>query len=522
MQRPGLFYPHKTQSGFTILLFMELTRRILVALTIFTLAIVTFLWLQGQIKEERYGLTDLLHGEPRPDDQHPHPSQSDTLRPLRPEDVALLSQLDHEYAQLAQRVIPAVVSISTVRSHQLPTISGQPSPDATGQKQLHQPGLGSGVIVSTEGHVLTNFHVIKKVEGIEVTIHTGESHRASIIGSDPLLDIAVLKIDSDRKDFPALAFGDSDEIMVGHSILAAGNPLGLSGTVTRGMVSAKERNLTDGAPSLIQTDAVINPGSSGGPIVNRMGEIIGITVAIYKGGKEASGWQGVALALPSNPARETYEAILQRGRPLFGYLGITVGREIVSGGIAITGIVAGSPAADATLELGDLLVEFDGIRQKSARGFLAAVLRTAPGKKVKLVVLRDEQEMALEAIIKERPSETADPSQGPTDAAITSIRKALGIRIRNLTKAELLRAGTFPTSPGVFVTAIDPESPFSPILGEGDMIVQIDNLPVGDVNSLWNALSMLPSGTEAMIYVVANGKIQALKFVPRDMESRTN
>lgn len=501
---------------------MELTRRILVALTIFTLAIASFVWFRGGTAD-RYGLLELLQGQQRPKAELTAPSAGvgaesalESMSPLRPEEIPLLSQLDQEYALLTSRVIPAVVSITTIRAGSVAKISRDSSGEKTKNQQFHQPGLGSGVLVSKEGHVLTNHHIIREVDGIEVTTHDGEAYQASIIGSDPLLDIAVLKIDSEKVDFPALPFGDSDEIQVGQSVIAAGNPLGLSGTITRGIISAKGRDLADGTTDLIQTDTVINPGSSGGPLVNTRGEIIGITHSIYKGGKEASGWQGVALAVPANSARETFETIQERGKPLFGYFGVTVGREVVSGAIAVVGIVEGSPAQAAQLELGDLILEFNGAPTRSAKTFLRSVLRSAPGEKISLKVLRQNKSIDLQAVMSERPDPekvTAQKNQ-PIEKVVAFIRNRLGITSRNLTREELLRAGSFPVSPGVLIVDVDPGSPFFQTLEEGDLVMQINHLPVGDVNSFWKVLSGLPSGEEAVMYVIARGKKQALKFVP--------
>ncbi len=189
------------------------------------------------------------------------------------------------------------------------------------QTQVACVVLGSGVIVSADGYVVTNFHVIQGAAQVHIVTNDGETHEAEVIGSNPEADIAVLRIVG-GKDFPALAFADSDEVKVGQLVFAVGNPFGLNGTVTHGIISAT-RKLSGTDHTLLQTDTVINPGNSGGPMVNIRGEIIGINLAIYQGQQSVHTWQGIGFTIPANEAKVAYEGILKKhasnpGRWLFG------------------------------------------------------------------------------------------------------------------------------------------------------------------------------------------------------------
>ena len=242
------------------------------------------------------------------------------------EDVQLLARLNSEYTRLVGRVVPSVVSIDTVgeRRERLNYLG------KTYERTWETNGIGSGVIVTPEGHVVTNEHVINGTLGMKVTLHDGRTFPARLIGKDPTLDVAVLRIDGDGP-FEALNFGDSGRVQPGEMVFAVGNPFGLGETVTQGIISAKERSISDRQRDLFQTDAAINPGNSGGPLVNFQGEIIGINVAIYSPDTENRGFAGVGFSIPSNDVRDTFRQILERGRPVRGFLGLN-GRDLSSAG----------------------------------------------------------------------------------------------------------------------------------------------------------------------------------------------
>jgi len=259
--------------------------------------------------------------------------ESSLLRavPLDLNNIGILEEVNRSLADLTDAVVPSVVSIDTTTSVKVTRVVPADPFGFFGYRQsenYQSPGLGSGFIVTSEGHIMTNHHVVAGVDKIRVTLHDGGQYEAEWIGSDPNVDVAVLQLKApEGGQLPALqplSFGDSEAVRVGEMVLAVGNPFGLSETVTRGIISAKQRELSDGANEYFQVDAVINPGNSGGPLVNVRGEVIGVNVAIFTGQQDVRFWQGIGLAIPANEAKEVFEAIVL-GRPLIrGYIGLEV------------------------------------------------------------------------------------------------------------------------------------------------------------------------------------------------------
>ena len=287
-------------------------------------------------------------------------------------------------AGIAQRVLPSVVSISTETS------SGSAS--------------GSGFIIESSGYILTNNHVVEGVTGgsaITVTLNSGRSLPATIVGTDTAYDLAVLKISA--RNLRALQFGDSDKIQVGDPVIAVGSPLGLSGTVTSGIISAKDRAVTAGGSSgessfinALQTDAAINPGNSGGPLVDATGAVIGVNSAIASLGSSVGGQSGsigLGFAIPINQARKTANQLIKSGRATYPILGISLDLNYAQGGAKITntptGIHAGSPAEAAGLKAGDIITKFDGKTINGPDELIVAVRARNVGDKVTLSYLRD-------------------------------------------------------------------------------------------------------------------------------------
>lgn len=394
---------------------MENLRRLLFAIFVFALAAILFSWWrQGR---EGYGVLNLLQGE------KPSPA---ALTPAKGPKVALdelplMSRLNDEFAKLSAAVLPSVVSVTTktVRPGQM---SWHPFYGLIGEREQIVPGLGSGVIISKEGHVVTNYHVIEGVAEVEITTNDNKKYPALLLGYNKERDIALLKIDSPRFDFPALSFANSDEVKVGQIVLAVGNPFGLSGTVTQGIISARDRHLSDSQFDYLQTDTVINPGNSGGPLVNIRGEIIGINVAIYRGDATVRAWQGVGLAVPSNEARMVVDGILAQlkedakrtaanttGK---GYLGLEVSSEPVEidpvwgtsrRGALVTDIGRNSPAEEAGLHPGDVVTKFQGMAFRSPGDLLQIIRTQPPGSEVKLEVIRNNKMGDIIARLGTRP-----------------------------------------------------------------------------------------------------------------------
>ncbi len=302
--------------------------------------------------------------------------------------VEILSRINQEYARLTKAVVPSVVSIDTagVRTERLMDLWGRAR-----VRSYPTQGQGSGVIVSKEGHIVTNHHVIAGQQKIRITLHGGKTYSATMIGEDPLLDIAVIKIDS-NETFTPLRLGDSSLAEVGQIVFAVGNPFGLGETVTQGIISAKERSLSDNQRDLFQTDAAINPGNSGGPLVNLTGEIIGINVAIFSVDRDNPSFQGVGFSIPSNDVREALEQIIRRGRPVRGFLGVQM-RDIDDAvrtelgypdatGSAVLGITPGSPAEKAGLKPEDVIRTYDGTTVTDTTQLIGLVQASEIGEKV--------------------------------------------------------------------------------------------------------------------------------------------
>lgn len=394
---------------------MDTLRRLLFSFLIFSLASGLFAWW----RQDRggYGLIPFLQGQV--------PPASITLAQVTPpnapvvteDEVPILAQLNRESAKLAAGVLPSVVSVTT-RTVQQGAVSWHPFFGLVGERPRVVPGLGSGAIISTDGHVITNYHVIEGVSEIVIMTNDEKKYPATILGASEERDIALLQIQSDRTDFPALSFADSDAARVGEIVFAVGNPFGLNGTVTQGIISARDRRLAESEQDYLQTDTVINPGNSGGPLVNIQGKIVGINVAIYRGDANVRAWQGVGLAVPANDAKLIIDAIegqIKTGGSLdmqMGYLGVELSRDPVTidrslllpkNGALVTDVDPRSPAARAGLAPGDVIVKLDDQTFDTPSDLLNRVKRYTVGQSVVLGVIRDGRLVEIEAVLGPRP-----------------------------------------------------------------------------------------------------------------------
>jgi serine protease DegS len=285
------------------------------------------------------------------------------------------------------------------------------------QKRLEN-SLGSGVIVNSQGFILTNNHVIQGADEIEVALHDGRTAPATIVGADPESDLAILKVDI--SNVPAITFGHSESLRVGDVVLAIGNPFGVGQTVTSGIVSATGRSQLGLSTfeNFIQTDAAINPGNSGGALINTAGQLVGINTAIFS---RSGGSQGIGFAIPVSLAKGVMKQIIEHGRPLRGWLGVEVqdlnptlaesfGLGDASGAL-IAGIQADTPASKAGLQPGDVITQVNDQPITSGRSLMNAIASNAPGTKLKLKVIRQGEEMDKDVVLGERPQ----PQQQPTE-----------------------------------------------------------------------------------------------------------
>jgi serine protease Do len=444
----------------------------------------------------------------------PEPFTLPSDAPLDVGDTELLSRLNNEYAKLTEAVVPSVVSIDTSGIRSEPRYFW-----GSGMQMQNYPtqGQGSGVIVSREGHVMTNHHVIAGQKKIQITLHNGKTYAARLIGEDTLLDIAVLKIDG-NDTFTPLKMGDSTEVKVGQIVMAIGNPFGLGETVTQGIISAKERSLSDNQRDLFQTDAAINPGNSGGPLVNLRGEIIGINVAIYSPDKQNPGFQGVGFSIPSNDAKDSLLQILERGRPIRGFLGINQMRNVDQavrnalrysgpGGAAVLEVLPGSPAQAAGLLYGDIVESVNHEKIKTYAQLFSLIQRAKVGEVLHLDVWRKGQSMSLKATVAE--SEAASQNvQAPVESAAEGqardpeeILNALGIQVRDLSVQERLRGYR-----GVVVTGLARSGLAADLLEKGDLIYAVNRSRIGSASEFFLYLAASAAVQDTTLSIVREGQ----------------
>lgn len=496
-------------------------RRFLTLVLAFVLAFVVVY--AGRALRGGHGLLDWL----KPAGHAPGRSEVYTLPkapPLELDDVELLSRLNNEYARLTHAVVPSVVSIDTegirtVRQY-----------DPWGQPRLRQMAVqeqGSGVIVTSEGHVVTNYHVIADKQQLQVTLHDGKSYPASLIGEDRVLDIAVLKIDGEGP-FTPLIFGDSDMAQVGQMVFAVGNPFGLGETVTQGILSARDRSLSDTQRDLFQTDAAINPGNSGGPLVNLRGEIIGINVAIYSPDRANPGFQGVGFSIPANDVKDSLMAILESGRPVRGYLG--VGMEDLTpkwraelgydgSGALVRMVTRDSPAEASGLAVNDVVVKFDGKPVRGSRHLLNMVQQTRAGTAVQLDVWRAGKELTLRAVIAEASSAKAQVSAPGvlTPDVRARVLAAIGVEVRDLTLDERLRGFR-----GVVVTAVAEQGSAAKVMQAGDLVLAVNDQAIGAAADFYLALANSAAAQPTGLWLRRGGQSfrVTLPAVPQTIRNR--
>jgi serine protease Do len=368
-------------------------RRILTAAALFVVAGMIYqVWRQ---KQPGYGLFDLLRAREEGLAVVGAPSISE-------KDVPSLAKFSEESQKLAAAVLPAVVSINTDKVDSVPVWQVFGGLRFKAYNLQVAVALGSGVIIDKQGYVVTNHHVIEHATRIIITTNDGEKHDAEFIGADEDMDLAVLRIVG-GKDFPTLSFANSDEVKVGQLVFAVGNPFGLSGTVTQGIISATQRQFSNNGHYLLQTDTVINPGNSGGPLVNVRGEVVGINRALYSGQEMVHTWAGVGLTIPSNEVKPIVDGIIKSVPPggiAKGYLGlefsntpVKVDPSLVSSGVGamVESVDAGSPADKAGFRTGDVILKFNGQEFSSPMGLRTLVARAKPGLLATIVVWREGQ-----------------------------------------------------------------------------------------------------------------------------------
>ena len=441
----------------------SLQRLALVLMTLSLLIVLSF-----------YGLPEIVHRVTRAVERGRAEAAGVQLRQL--------GETSDAFRLVAKRVAPAVVNVSNLAVQQVlkRTPSGRPYLDR-GYGLIPQ-GSGSGVVVDPKGYILTNYHVVRGADRVQVRFSNGRELMARLVGSDPHTDLAVLKVD--ETDLVAAELGDSDAIAVGDWVLAIGNPFGLDQSVTAGIISAKGRSgiVADvDIEDFLQTDAAINPGNSGGPLVDLRGEVVGINSAILT---ESGGYQGVGFAIPSNMARAVVERLIADGKVTRGWLGIR-GQHVsaalaqqwglkTKSGILLTEVVPDSPAAKAGLELGDVVLSVGGRRINRIEELRAQVATARIGARLKLEIERNGQTRELEVTIEEQ------------SAGITLLDDQFGFSVAELTREFAEQSGR---DSGVLITQVVTGSAAERAgLRPGYLVVSVGKQSVASASDLFAAV----------------------------------
>ena len=429
------------------------------------------------------------------------------------------------FADLAEKLMPSVVNISTTqtvvtRTNPFPGFEFPPgSPFEDMFKDFGTPqekkayALGSGFIIDASGIIVTNNHVIKGAEDILVKIEGGKEYEAQVIGSDPFSDLAVLKIQSNEK-FKPVKFGDSDKARIGDWVIAIGNPLGLSGTVTAGIISARNRNIgMTRYEDFIQTDASINQGNSGGPLFNMDGDVIGINTAIF--GREGN--IGIGFAITSNNAKIVVDQLIKYGETKRGWLGVRiqfVTKEIAEvekldkpRGALVVSVADGSPSEKGGIKSGDIILEFDGKIINEMKELPLIVAQTEVGKTVNVKIWRNKRDI-IKKIKLGRLETSEDFNIKKAEAPKTTIIEGLKISVRALTNEDIEARNLPKSTTGAIITKIENDSPIN-YLNVNNIIVEAQKKKiktVGDLKNIVNAA--IRSSDKTIMIAIYNNQNQ--------------
>ena len=428
------------------------------------------------------------------------------------------------FADLAEKLIPSVVNISTTQTvvtnvNPFPFEFPPGSPFEDLFKEFGTPqekkasALGSGFIIDKKGIVVTNNHVIKGAEDILIRTDDGKEYKAKVLGADPLSDLAVLKIESNDKFIP-VKFGNSDKARIGDWVIAIGNPLGLSGTVTSGIISARNRDIgMNRYEDFIQTDASINVGNSGGPLFNMEGEVIGINTAIFG----RSGNIGIGFSIPSNSAKKIINQLIEFGETKRGWLGVriqVVTKEIADveklvkpRGALVASVAEDSPSDKAGIKAGDIILEFNGVLINEMKELPKIVAQTEVGKTVNVKVWRNEKEILKK--IKLGRLETSKDFQAKKVIEPKTIEvKSLKIEVRVLETKDIEQRKLPQNTTGLVITKIASDSPIN-YLNTNDIIVEADKQSIRTVKQLENIVSTaIKSKEKTLLIAIYNNQNQ--------------
>ncbi|MEQ9619544.1 MAG: DegQ family serine endoprotease [Deltaproteobacteria bacterium] len=423
------------------------------------------------------------------------------------------------FADLVEVLKPSVVNISTTsvvnprssrqRKQRSPFQQNDPFEEFfekffenMPEQQFKRQGLGSGFIISEDGYVVTNNHVVEKAEDISVILENGDKYEAKVIGKDPKTDLAVIKFEPEGK-LQTVELGDSDNLRIGDWVIAIGNPFGLGYTVTSGIVSAKGRSLGLGVyDDFIQTDASLNPGNSGGPLFNLKGEVVGVNTAIVARG------QGIGFAIPITMAEFVIEQLKEEGKVVRGWLGVYVQKltpEIATSlnlkedeGALVSDVTPGSPAEEAGISRGDVIIEFDGNRIDDVSDLTTLAGVTPPGTEVKIKLLHDGETKDLTVKLSEMPEEKVRSEE-------EKVQEKLGITVTEL-NPRIVKRFNLDMDKGVIITNVERGSAAAEAgLRPGDVVLEVDKKEITNLEDYTEALDKArPGGTT--LFLVKRGE----------------
>lgn len=429
------------------------------------------------------------------------------------------------FADLADRLSPTVVNIYTTQTvkvqrsfpefpqEEMPEMFrhffGLPSPfgQQNPQRDMKRTSLGSGVISSTDGYIITNNHVVENADAISVRLTNAEEYDAKVIGRDPKTDLALIKI-TPKSPLPAVIFGDSERLRVGDWVVAIGNPFGFEQTVTAGIVSGKGRSLGSGPyENFIQTDASINPGNSGGPLFNLNGEMVGINTAIYS---RSGGNIGIGFAIPVNTAKNVITQLKEHGSVVRGWLGVMIQQvtpELAKQfhldrpiGALVGEVAPGGPADKAGIKQGDVIVRYNGKEISQVNSLPTLVSQSPVGSRATLVLIRGGKERTVTAVIAKLDEEQDAAAEGGAQT-----NQELGLSVQDLTP-ELAKTLGIKEKSGVLVVNVEPESPaFDKGLRRGDLILEINQKAVRNTAEFTRAANAAKKQGSLLLLVKRNG-----------------
>lgn len=436
------------------------------------------------------------------------------------EDVASAARLSRVFKRVARIITPSVVNISTFEKQkpaQAPSGPNGQLPQDPFFEQFReffgedlldrykrspqgvpQQGLGTGVIFDTDGHIITNNHVVAGADGVQIQFNNNpKKFSAEVIGTDPRSDIAVLKVNAPKSMFVPAKLGDSDKLEIGEWVVASGNPFGLDNSITAGIVSAKGRSLMNPSQyeDFIQTDAAINPGNSGGPLVNLDGYVVGINTAIFS---RSGGYMGIGFAIPSNMVQSVVSSLIDNGRVARGWLGVSIQdltedlahsfKYDTTEGALVGQVQKGGPAEKSGVKSGDIIISVDGKAVSNINQLKNIVASIAPGKEIPLVVVREGQRRTIPVMIGELPSQPEESIKNQTPEPSNQVESKIGVTLETL-NAELASRLRSEKTAGAVITSVAPGSLGAQAsLRSRDIILNINGV---DVTSASQANSLL-------------------------------